>query len=91
MIRSILCDYSDVYILISGTIAITGEEANDAAKKADEVNKEVIFKNCVTFTDCICTIDNTQAVNAKDIDVVMPMDNLIEYSDNYSKTSGRLW
>ena len=91
MIRSILCDYSDAYRLISGTIAITGEEANDAAKQADERNKELIFKNCVTFTDCISTIDNTQTVNAKDIDVVMLMDNLIEYSDNYSKTSGRLW
>ena len=91
MIRSILCDYSDAYRLISGTIAITGEEANDSAKQADERNKELIFKNCVTFTDCISTIDNTQTVNTKDIDVVMLMDNLIKYSDNYSKTSGSLW
>ena len=45
----------------------------------------------MTFTDCISTIDNTQTVNAKDIDVVMLMDNLIKYSDNYSKTSGSLW
>ena len=53
--------------------------------------KKVIFKNCALFTDCISKINNTQADNAKDIDIVMPMYNVIEYSDNYSKTSGSLW
>ena len=53
--------------------------------------KKVIFKNCAPFTDCISKINNTQVDNAKDIDIVMPMYNLIEYSDNYSKTSGSLW
>ena len=50
-----------------------------------------MFKNCAPFTDCISKINNTQVDNAKDIDIVMPMYNLIEYSDNYSKTSGSLW
>ena len=86
MLRSSLCDYSDAYILVSGTITITGAGADDAAKRLDERNKGVIFKNCAPFTDCISEINNTQIDNAKYIDVVMPMYNLIEYSDNYSKT-----
>ena len=49
------------------------------------------FKNCAPFTNCISKINNTQVDNAKDIDVVMSMYNLIEYSDNYAKTTGRLW
>ena len=53
--------------------------------------KNVIFKNCALFTDCISKINNTRVDNAKDIDIVMPMYNLIEYSNNYSKTSGSLW
>ena len=62
-----------------------------AAKRADEGNKSVIFKNCVPFTNWKSEINNTELDNAKDIDVVMPMYNLIEYSDNYSRTSGSLW
>ena len=57
----------------------------------DERNKGVICKNCAPFTNCISEISNTQIDNAKHIDVVMPVYNLIEYSDNYSKTSGSLW
>ena len=53
--------------------------------------KKVIFKNCAPFTNCISKINNTQIDNAEYIDIVMPMYNLIEYSDNYSKTSGSLW
>ena len=45
----------------------------------------------MSFTDCISEINNAQLDNAKDLDVMMPMYNLIEYSDNYSKTSGSLW
>ena len=88
-----LCDYSDAYILVSGIITITGAEADDdddGAKGATERNKEVMFKHCTPFTDCISEINNTQIDNAKDIDVVIPIYNLIEYSDNYSKTSGSL-
>ena len=53
--------------------------------------KKVIFKNCALFTDCIIKINNTQVDNAKDIDIVMPMYSVTEYSDNYSKTSASLW
>ena len=84
MLRSSLCDYSDAYILVKGNISVN----NTAA--ADNTNKKVIFKNCAPFTDYISKINNTQVDNAKDIDIVMPMYNLIEYSDNYSKTSESL-
>ena len=85
-----LCGYGDAHIFISGTITISGEGDNDAAKQADERNKVVIFKNCVPFTYFISEINNTQTDNAKDIDVVMLMYNLIACSMNYSKTSGSL-
>ena len=91
MLRSNLCDYADSYILVKGTITITGAGDDDAAKRLDERNKGVIFKNCAPFTKCISRINNTDIDNAQDIDIVMPMYNLIEYSDNYSKTSGSLW
>ena len=91
MLRSIFCDYSDAYILVSGTITVTGAGADDAAKRSDERNKGVMFKNCAPFTDCIREINNTQIDNAKYTGVLMSMYNLIEYSDNYLKTSGSLW
>ena len=52
---------------------------------------KVIFKNCAPFINCKSEINNTEIYNAKDINIVMPMYNLIEYSDSYSKTSGSLW
>ena len=91
MLRSNLCDYADSCILVKGTITITGEGDNAAVKRADERNKGVTFKNCAPFTKCISRINNTDIDNADDIDIVMPMYNLIEYSDNYSKTSRSLW
>ena len=91
MVRPNLCDYSDAYILASETITITGEGADDAAKQADERNKEVIFKNIALFTEANCNINNTQVDNANDKDVVMPMYSLIKYSDNCSKLSRNLW
>ena len=75
-------------MLVSGPIKIDGERDNDAAKRVDERNKSAIFKNCSLITDCISEINNTQIDNAKDLDVVMPMHNLIEYSNSYLKTSG---
>ena len=54
------------------------------------MDKGVTFKNCAPFTKCISRINNTDIDNAQDIDIVMLMYNLIEYSDNYSKTSGSL-
>ena len=56
MLRSNLCDYADAYILVKGTITITGAGNDDAAKRLDERNKGVIFKNCAPFTDCISEI-----------------------------------
>ena len=91
MLTSSLCDYSVAYILVNGTITIIGAGTDAAARQADERNKGVSFKNCAPFTNCISEINNTQVDNAKDIDIVMPMYNLIEYSDNYAKTSGSLW
>ena len=91
MLKSNLCDYSDAYILVSGTITIDGVRDDDNEKQIDDKNTGLIFENCTTFTGCISEIDNTQIDNANDLDVVMPMYNLIEYSDNYSKTSGSLW
>ena len=89
MLKSNLCDYSDAYILVKGTISVNNTAAQGAA--ANNTNKKVIFKNCAPFTNCISEINNTHIDNAKDIDIVMPMYNLIEYSDNYAKTTGSLW
>ena len=91
ILKSNLCDYSDAYILVKGKITITRRGDDAAARQADERDKGVAFKNCAPFNNCISEINNTQVDNAKDIDIVMSMYNLIEYSDNYAKTSGSLW
>ena len=91
MVKSDLCDYADAYVLVKGTITITGHGDDDSARQLEERNKGVIFKNCTPFTKCISRINGTDTDNAQDIDIVMPMYNLIEYSDNYSKTSESLW
>ena len=88
MLRSSLCDYIDAYILVKGNIAGNNIAATGAA--ANNTNKKLIFKNCAPFTNCIDKINNTQIDNAEYTDIIMPMYNLIEYSDNYSKTPGRL-
>ena len=90
MLKSSLCEYREAYILVKGKITITGRGADAAARQADERNKGVAFKNCARFINCISEINNTQVDNAKNIDIVMPMYNLIEYSNNYAKTSGFL-
>ena len=91
MLRSNLCDYEDAYILVNGTITISGAGDYDATKQADERNKGVTFKNCATFLKCISRINNAEIDNAKDIDIGMPMYDLIEYSHNNSKTSESFW
>ena len=91
MLKFSQCDYSDAYIPVKGKITIAGAGDDAAARQADERDKGVAFKNCPPFTNCISEINNTQIDNAKDIDIVMPIYNLIEYSDNYAKTSGCLW
>ena len=80
MLQSNLCDYADAYILVKGTITITGEgdAAAAAARQADERNKGVTFKNYAPFTKCISKINNKDIDTAQDIDIVMPMYNLIE-------------
>ena len=89
MLRSSLCDYSDAYILVKRNITVNNTAADDAAANNDD--KKVIFKNCAPFINCISTINNTDIDNAKYIDIVITMYSLIEYSDNYWKTSGSLW
>ena len=69
---------------------IIGAGDDAAAKQADERDKEVIFKNCAPFINCKTEINNREIDHAKYIDIVMPMYNLIEYSDDYSKTSRSL-
>ena len=91
MSKSSLCDYSDACIYVKGTITINGIGVDAAARRADEREKGVAFKNYAPFTNCISEINNTQVDNAKDIDIVMPMYNLIECSDNCAKTTGSLW
>ena len=83
MLRSSFCDYSDTYILIKWRITITGKGADAAARQADERDKGVIFKKCAPFISCKSEIYNTETDNAKNIDKVMPMYNLTEYSSNW--------
>ena len=75
MLRSSLCDCSDAYILAKGNISVNNTAAAD--DDANNTDKKVIFKFCAPFTDCISKINNNQIDNAKDIDIVMPMYNLI--------------
>ena len=84
MLRSDLCDFSDAYIIVKGTITVTGP---DKAKR----NKSVTLKNNAPFINCISKIDGIKIDNAEDLDVVMPMYNLLENSKNYGKTTGSLW
>ena len=70
-------DYSDACVLAKARIKITGAGADDAGRQADERNKGVIFKNCAPFFNCESKIDNAEKDNAKGIDIVMPMCNLI--------------
>ena len=78
MLRSDLCDYSDAYILVKGTITVTNPDN-------DEFDKELTLKNNAPFVSFILKINNTLIDNAEDLDVVMPMYNLLEYSKNYKK------
>ena len=91
MLKSSLGNYIDAYILVEGRITITGAAADAAARQTDERDRGVIFKNCAPFIKFKSEINNADIDNAKDIDIVMAVYNLIEYSDNYSKTSGSLW
>ena len=80
-IESTFCDYSDAYILVTGDITAT---PNNAAT-------QIVFKNCAPFEKCRREINENFIDEADFINITMPMYNLIEYSDNYSDTSGSLW
>ena len=88
MQKSSLCDYGDAYILVKGYKTVKNTAADDAA--ANNPNKKVISKNWALFTNCISEINNAQVDNAKYVDIVMSMYNVMEYRDNYSKTSAVL-
>ena len=85
MLGSDLCDYSDAYIIVKGDITFEGD--NNANKR----NKNIAFKNNAPFINCISKINGVKIYNAEDLDVAMPMYNLLEYSTNYIKTIGSLW
>ena len=80
-LKSSLYDYSDACILVTGNISVTGGDANT----------KVTFKNCVPFTKYITELNETFIDDAEHVNITMPMHNLIEYSDNHSDTSERLW
>ena len=89
MLRSDLCDYVDVYILVNGTITVT---ANAGANNIrDKRNRKLILKHNAPFVSCITRINGELIEDADDLDVVMPMYNLLEYSKNYRKTIGLLY
>ena len=83
MLRPYLCDFSDVYIVVKGAITIT--EPDNAKRNS------VAFKNNASFINGILKINGVEIDNAEDLDVVMPMCNLLEYNKNYRRTAGRLW
>ena len=70
ILKSILCDYSDVCILVKGTITVPNTKTGAALNNNDI---KIIFKNCAPFADCKSEINDTQLHVAKDTDVLMPM------------------
>ena len=92
MLRSNLCDYSDAYILVKGTITVTVPGVNNNASNIrDNRNRPVILKNNVPFISCITRINSELIEDDDDLDIVMSMYNLLEYSKNYRKTIGSLY
>ena len=88
MLRSGLCDYSDSYIVVKGKITVS---ATDGANNiSDKKNRPLAFKNNAPFISCILKLNGVLIENAEDLDTVMPIYNLLEYSKNYSKTSSSL-
>ena len=84
MLRSDLCDFSDAYIVVKGTITLTKTNAGGIINIR---NRFLAFKNKAPFTNCISKISNILIDNAEDLDVAMPMHNLLEYIKNYRKTT----
>ena len=89
MLRSDLCDYADAYILVNGTITV---RANAGANNTrDKKDRKLILKNNAPFVSCITRINNELIEDVDDLDIVMPMYNLLEYSKNYRKAIGSLY
>ena len=86
MLRSDLCDYNNAYIAVKGILTVSADE-----KDRDEMNRQDILKNNGPFISCISKINGVLAENPEDLDVVIPMYNLLEYSKDYSKASASLW
>ena len=86
VIKSNLYDYSDAYILVTGSITVRNGNENTSI-----ISLILEFKNCAPFTKFITQINDEHVDDADDLDIIMPMRNLIEYSNNYSDTSGSLW
>ena len=86
ILKSDLCDYSFTYIVVKGIVIVSADE-----RDRDEMNRQVILKNNAPFISCISKINGVLVENAEDLDIVMPMYNLLENSKNYSKTSASLW
>ena len=80
VLKSNLCDYNNPYVLVRGKITVTAA-----------LETQLSSKNCAKFTKCITKIDGTTIDDAENLDLVMPMYNLIEYSSNYTETTGSLW
>ena len=92
MLRSNLCDYSDAYILVKATITVTVLGTNNGANNIrDKKNRPLILKNNAPFVSCIARINGELIEDADDLDIVMPMYNLLEHSKNYRKTIGSLY
>ena len=87
MLKSDLCDHSDAYIVVKGTIDLVAAVANENQK----AEKDVAFENNAPFKLCISKINSTFIDKAEDLDIVMPMYNLLECSQNHSMISGSLW
>ena len=90
MLRSSLCDYSDAYILVKGTITVN-DVVNGAKNYIARRNIPLLLKNNASFVSCIIRINGELIEDADDLDIVMPMYNLLEYSKNYRKTIGSLY
>ena len=88
MLRSDLCDFRDAYIVVKGTITFT---KTDGRRFIDIRNRFLALKKNALSTNCISKINNVLIDNGEDLDVVMAMYNLLEYSKNYRKTTGSLW
>ena len=87
MLRSDLCDYTDAYLLVNGIITVTANgDNNNANNIRDKRNRSLILKNNAPFVSCIIKINGELIEDAEDLDIVMPMNKLLEYSKNYRKT-----